>query len=135
VWNIALPCAVATADRVRNANVAVDGTEGREFRNDACVAIPGVYFPKPEPVRGFPRWGFRLWLLYYVEDQLAKLPSLLLGPTLGAVIGTSVAVSELGTVRVDGVLAAAPASVSAVLWPALLGGGLVGSPCSLGFGG
>lgn len=59
-------------------------------------------------VRGFPRWGFPLWLLYYVEDQLAKLPSLLLGPTLGAVIGTSVAVSELGTVRVDGVLAVAP---------------------------
>lgn len=109
--------------RVWNPNVAVEGTEGREFRNDARVAIPpGVYFPQPEPLHGFPRWGFLLWLLYYVEDQLAKLPSLLLGPTLGAVIGTSVAVSELGTVRVDGVLAAAPVSVWAVLWPALLGG-------------
>jgi hypothetical protein len=79
-------------------------------------------FPRPEAASGFPRWGFPGWLLFYVEDTLGRLPMLLLGPVLGAVIGTAVAVSELGTVRIGGKLAATPPSVWAVLWPAVLGG-------------
>jgi hypothetical protein len=79
-------------------------------------------FPGPEAASGFPRWGFAGWLLFYVEDTLGRLPMLLLGPMLGAVIGTAVAVSELGTVRIGGKLAAAPPSVWDVLWPAVLGG-------------
>ena len=62
------------------------------------------------------------WLLLYVEDSLSRLPMLLLGPTMGAVIGTAVAVSELGSVTIDGKTAAAVPSIWDVLWPALLGG-------------
>ncbi len=79
-------------------------------------------YPRPEPASGFQRWGFAGWLLLHVEDTLGRLPMLLLGPVLGAVIGTAVAVSELGTVRIAGRLAAAPSSVWDVLWPAVLGG-------------
>ncbi len=79
-------------------------------------------FPRPEAASGFPRWGFAGWLLLYVEDTSGRLPMLLLGPVLGAVVGTAVAVSELGTVRIGGKLAAAPPSVWDVLWPAVLGG-------------
>jgi hypothetical protein len=79
-------------------------------------------FPRPERASGFPRWGFARWLVLYVEDTLGRLPMLLLGPVLGAVVGTAVAVSELGTVRIGGRLAAAPPSVWDVLWPAVLGG-------------
>lgn len=84
-------------------------------------------FPKPEAASGFARWGFAGWLLLYVEDTLGRLPMLLLGPVLGAVVGTAVAVSELGTVTIDGKLAAAPPSVWDVLWPAVVGsvGGIV----------
>jgi len=80
-------------------------------------------YPRPEPASGFQRWGFAGWLLLHVEDTLGRLPMLLLGPVLGAVVGTAVAVSELGTVRIGGKLAAAPPSVWDVLWPAVLGGG------------
>jgi hypothetical protein len=62
------------------------------------------------------------WLLLYVEDSLSRLPMLLLGPTMGAVIGTAVAVSQLGSVTIDGKTAAAVPSIWDVLWPALLGG-------------
>jgi hypothetical protein len=83
---------------------------------------PKPMYPRPEAASGFPRWGYLRWLLLYVEDTLGRLPMLLLGPVLGAVVGTAVAVSELGTVRIDGKLAAAPATVWDVLWPAVLGG-------------
>jgi hypothetical protein len=80
-------------------------------------------FPRWQPgAGGFRRGGFPWWLLFFVEDSLATLPMLLLGPTMGAVIGTAVAVSRLSSVRIDGQLAAAVPSVGDVLWPALLGG-------------
>jgi hypothetical protein len=72
--------------------------------------------------RGFPSWRFAWWLLLYVEDSLARLPMLLLGPTAGAVIGTAVAVSELSSVTIDGKRVATVPSVWDVLLPALLGG-------------
>jgi hypothetical protein len=79
-------------------------------------------YPRWQRVPRFPRWRFAWWLLLYVEDSLARLPMLLLGPTMGAVIGTAVAVSRLSSVRIDGKAAAGVPSVADVLWPALLGG-------------
>jgi hypothetical protein len=80
------------------------------------------HFPRAGEISGFPRWRFALWLLYYVEDALGRLPILLLGPVLGAVIGTAIAVSELSSVRIDGRVAAAVPSTLDVLWPAVVGG-------------
>jgi hypothetical protein len=73
-------------------------------------------------VQRFPRGRFLWWLVLHVEDSLSLLPMLLLGPTAGAVIGTSVAVSELSSVTIDGKMAAAVPTVWDVLLPALLGG-------------
>ncbi len=73
-------------------------------------------FPRPEATSGFPRWGFLGWLLLYVEDTLGRLPMLLLGPVLGAVVGTAVAVSELGTVTIGGKLVVAPAAMLCLTW-------------------
>jgi hypothetical protein len=84
--------------------------------------VAQLRFPRWQPGGGFPRWRFAWWLLFFVEDALGRLPMLLLGPVLGAVIGTAVAVSELASVRVAGVTVAAVPSVGAVLWPAVLGG-------------
>jgi hypothetical protein len=81
-----------------------------------------LMYPTPQPEKGFRRLGFAWWLLYYVQAQLARLPFLLLGPTLGAVIGTAVAVSKLSSITIDGKVAAAVPSVWDVLLPALLGG-------------
>ena len=83
---------------------------------------PTLVYPKGRSGARFPRWRVVWWLLFYVEDALSRLPMLLLGPTMGAVIGTAVAVSELSSVRIDGRLAAAVPSVWDVLLPALLGG-------------
>jgi hypothetical protein len=81
-----------------------------------------VRYPSPHREKRFPRLGFAWWLLYYVQERLGSLPFLLLGPTLGAVIGTAVAVSKLSSITIDGKVAAAVPSVRDVLLPALLGG-------------
>lgn len=79
-------------------------------------------YPKGQPAERFRRWRFVWWLLFYVEDALSRLPMLLLGPTMGAVIGTAIAVSELSSITIDGKVAATVPSVWDVLLPALLGG-------------
>jgi hypothetical protein len=86
------------------------------------AAGPTLRYPKWHSEHRFPRWRFLWWLLLYVEDSLARLPMLLLGPTAGAVIGTAVAVSKLSSVSIDGNVVAAVPSVWGVLLPALLGG-------------
>jgi hypothetical protein len=84
-------------------------------------------YPKGQPAERFPRWRFAWWLLFYVEDALSRLLMLLLGPTLGAVIGTAIGVSELSHITIDGKVAAAVPSIWEVLLPAVLGavGGIV----------
>jgi hypothetical protein len=86
------------------------------------TTAPTLMYPKGQSAQGFPRWRFAWWLLFYVEDALSRLPMLLLGPTMGAVIGTAIAVSELSSITIDGKVAAAVPSVWDVLLPALLGG-------------
>jgi hypothetical protein len=100
---------------------------GEAWRVPSLPSDQNPMFPKPEAASRFPRWSIAGWLLLYVEDTLGRLPMLLLGPVLGAVVGTAVAVSELATVRIGGKLVAAPPSVWDVLWPAVLGavGGIV----------
>lgn len=85
---------------------------------------PQPAFPSSTTTGGFHRWGFALWLLYYVEDALQQLPLALAAPTIGAVLGTSLAVSEGASVVIEGHRVATIPSFWGVLGPAL--GGAVG---------
>jgi hypothetical protein len=84
--------------------------------------IPLAFVPSRKPLSRFSRRRRLVSWWLYVEDALSRLSMLLLGPMLGAVIGSAVAVSQLTSVTIDGRSAAAVPSLFVVLWPALIGG-------------
>jgi hypothetical protein len=97
----------------------------RRMVDDSLMTVQNI--PKDWAESGRPLTDFSrrrriaAWLVY-TESTLSSLPMLLLGPTVGAVIGTAVAVSKLATVEIDGKTAAGVPSLGDVLWPALAGG-------------
>lgn len=98
----------------------------------ALPSDPSLHFPPPEAAEGFPKWALAWWLFYYVEDALQRLPLVLLAPTVGAVIGTSLAVSDGSSVTIEGHAVAAVPSFWDVLGPAV--GGAVGGIVLLALG-
>jgi hypothetical protein len=91
-------------------------------------APPSPSDPSRATEDGFPRVAFAWWLFYCVGDALQQLPLVFLAPTVGAVIGTSFAVSAGSSVTIEGHGVATVPSFWDVLLPAL--GGAVGGIAS-----
>jgi hypothetical protein len=81
--------------------------------------IPPSFVGSGKPLERFSRSRLVFSWLLFAEGRMSHLTMLLLGPTLGAVIGTAVAVSDLSTTTINGKVVATVPSLWDVLWPAL----------------